>query len=164
MQDRHHELIARGLAALPGFVPPDGAFDAARARVAGPRLAPGRGWTIAAAAATVVLAVAVLLRAAPGPDGSLRAPVAVAPPADLLAESVRLESRLAALPRQAARRVGTAYTVSLLEDRLALVDDELSAAALEPGAAADAEGLWRERVALMDSLVRVRHAEALTDR
>jgi hypothetical protein len=166
MQDRRDELIARELAGLPGFAPPPGTFLSAARRAAAPRVtaATGRGWTLAAAAATVVLAVAVLLRAGPSPEGPPPAPIAWAPPAELLAESARLEAQLAALPRQDAQRVGTAYTISLLEDRLALVDDELSAAALEPGSADAAVGLWHERVALMDSLVRVRYAEALADR
>lgn len=166
MPDRPDELIARELAGLPGFAPPPGAFRAAAGRAAAPRAAAstGRGWALAAAAATVVLTVAVLLRVAPSPEARPPAPSAWAPPAALLAESARLEAQLAALPRQDAQRVGTAYTISLLEDRLALVDDELSAAALEPGSAGAAEGLWHERVALMDSLVRVRYAEALADR
>lgn len=166
MQDRHDELIGRRLAALPDFAPPPGALRGALARASSVRSArsPGLGWTLAAAASTVVLAVAVLLRASPAPEGAAPVPMAWAPPADLLAESARLESQLAALPSQGARRVGTAYTISLLEDRLALLDDELSAIALEAGAAGDAEALWRERVALMDSLVRVRYAETLADR
>jgi hypothetical protein len=166
MPDRHDELIARELAALPAFAPPPGAFAAAARRAAAPRAVPaaGVGWTLAAAAAVLVLAVAVLLRAGPSPEGAPPAPIAWAPPAELLAESARLEAQLAVLPRQEAQRVGTAYTISLLEDRLALVDDELSAAALEPGPVGAAEGLWHERVALMDSLVRVRYAEALAER
>jgi hypothetical protein len=112
----------------------------------------------------VVLAVAVLVRTATERLEPRPAPAAWSPPAELLAESARLESQLAALPGQEARRVGTVYTISLLEDRLALLDDELSAAAHEPGAAAGAEALWRERVALMDSLVRVRYAEVLAER
>ncbi|MCU0976731.1 MAG: hypothetical protein MUC71_10545 [Steroidobacteraceae bacterium] len=166
MQDRRDELIARELAGLPGCSPPPGAFRAAARRAARPpaTAAAGRAWTVAAAAATMVLAVAVLLRAGPPSEGRPPAPLAWAPPAELLAESARLEAQLAALPRQAAQRVGTAYTISLLEDRLALVDDELSAATLEPGPAGAAEELWHERVALMDSLVRVRYAEALAGR
>lgn len=166
MQDRHDELIARELSALPGFEPPAGAFRGALARAGAPRaaLAPEGVWALAAAAATVVLAIAVLVRTGTDRPAPHPAPAAWSPPAELLAESARLESQLAALAGQEARRVGTVYTISLLEDRLALVDDELSAATLEPGASAGAEALWRERVALMDSLVRVRYAEALADR
>ncbi len=166
MQDRSDELIARDLAGLPGFAPPPGAFLAAVGKAAAPRAsaAAGRGWTLAAAAATVVLAVAVLLRAGPSPEGQPSAPIMWAPPAELVAESARLDAELAALPRPDAQRLATAYTISLLEDRLALVDDELSAVTLEPGSGGAAEGLWNQRVALMDSLVRVRYAEALADR
>ena len=166
MRNPHDGLIGERLAALPALEPPAGAFAGAlaRAAAASSRHQPGLGWTLAAAAATAVLAIAVLVRSAPGTGGAATSSATAAPPAELLAESARLESELAALPAQRARRAGTAYTISLIEDRLALVDDELSALALEPGVADVAEGLWRERVALMDSLVRVRYAETLTDR
>lgn len=78
----------------------------------------------------------------------------------LMVQSQLLERDLRALPPQTGViRVGTAATISDLEDRIAAIDYALS----EPGAtlsSADAELFWRERVRLMDSLVQVRYAQA----
>jgi hypothetical protein len=75
-------------------------------------------------------------------------------------QNARLESLLAALPERRSMRGSTAFTVSQLEDRLALVDDRLSRIAMEPNAPEFSEQLWRERVDLMNSLVQVRYADA----
>ena len=77
------------------------------------------------------------------------------------AENDRLEWVLATLPERHAMRGSTAYTVAELEDRLALLDDRLSRVALEPNAPERAESLWRQRVDVMHSLVRVRYADAI---
>ncbi|MEX1994970.1 MAG: hypothetical protein WD929_09920 [Steroidobacteraceae bacterium] len=77
------------------------------------------------------------------------------------AENARLEWLLATLPERHAMRGSTAFTVAEIEDRLALLDDRLSQVALEPNAPERAEGLWRERVDLMNSLVQVRYADAV---
>lgn len=71
----------------------------------------------------------------------------------LMAESRFLESVLNAVPRRGrVQRVGTASTITALEDRVAFIDAQLSA----PELAADLggrEALWRERVGLMNTLV-----------
>ena len=163
MHDHHDELTARALRALPDYAAPADGWSRVVRRAGRDRRPAGLAW--AAAAATVVLALAAVLRL-PGEPLPLPQPVmATASELDGLRErSDWLEAQLAALPEPAAQRLGTVYTVALLEDRLALLDDALSEAALEPASPAYAEALWRERVALMGSLVQVRHAGALAVR
>lgn len=162
MHDPHHELTARALRALPDYAAPADGWNRAVGRAGRVRRPAGLAWVAAAAAA--VLALAVILRL-PGESLPPPRPVTAASELDGLRErSAWLEAQLAGLPEPAAQRLGTVYTVALLEDRLALLDAALSEAALEPGTPADAETLWRERVALMGSLVQVRHAGALAVR
>ncbi|HSD73489.1 MAG TPA: hypothetical protein VLB75_01895 [Steroidobacteraceae bacterium] len=81
----------------------------------------------------------------------------------LVAESQRLESLLAALPREPRlTRAQTALTVADLEDRIQWVDYRLGLASEAGLDAEPAERLWRERVDLLNSLVAVRYAEART--
>lgn len=162
-------LCAR-LSGLPAFAPPAGGWEAAQARHAarmagrGPasRLAPSR---LAMAASLLAMLAAGLLSA--GGPGSVGAepPLQAAPPLDgLVAENARLEAVLAGLPRSRSTRAGTAYTVAVIEDRLALLDDRITAVALEPHAPEAAEDLWRDRVALMNSLVQVQYASLVASR
>jgi hypothetical protein len=82
---------------------------------------------------------------------------------ELVAESQRLESLLAALPREPRlTRARTALTVADLEDRIQWVDYRLGLAHEAGLAAEPSERLWRERVDLLNSLVAVRYAEART--
>lgn len=77
----------------------------------------------------------------------------------LMVESRQLESDLRALPGQPrVRRAGTVATISEIEDRIAAIDYQLndSGARLSPG---DEEIFWRERVRLMNSLLRLRYAQ-----
>jgi hypothetical protein len=163
MHDHQHELTARALRALPGYAAPADGWSRVVRRAGRDRRPAGLAW--AAAAATAVLVLGVLLRLPGEPLPPPQPAMATAGELDgLRARSDWLEAQLAGLPEPAAQRLGTAYTVALLEDRLALLDDALSEAALEPGPPAYAETLWRERVALMGSLVQVRHAGALAVR
>ena len=78
----------------------------------------------------------------------------------LMVESRQLESDLRALPGQPrVRRAGTTATISEIEDRIAAIDYQLndSGIRLSPG---DEEIFWRERVRLMNSLLRLRYAQA----
>lgn len=78
----------------------------------------------------------------------------------LMVESRQLESDLRALPGQPrVRRAGTTATISEIEDRIAAIDYQLndSGARLSPG---DEEIFWRERVRLMNLLLRLRYAQA----
>jgi hypothetical protein len=162
MHDHQHELTARALRGLPDYAAPGDGWSRVVRRAAQDRRPTGLAW--AAAAATAVLALGLLLRL-PGESLPPAPSVTAASELDGLRErSAWLEAQLAGLPEPAAQRLGTTYTVALLEDRLALLDDALSEAALEPGSPAYAETLWRERVALMGSLVQVRHAGALAVR
>ena len=117
-------------------------------------------------AAAVLLAVFALPPGAPVDDG----PFPTEPPYraahggnDLAALQVRsrlLEQDLRALPAAPrVMRAGTAVTIGELEDGIAAIDHALS----DPsGSLSDeqTEQLWRERVRLMDSLVRVRYAQS----
>jgi hypothetical protein len=163
------------LQALPLLAPPPGGWQriVAAADAAAPRPA-RRPYALAAAAAVAALAVAVVLQLPAGDgtrvtgmDRSTAVATAAAPPSGPAAgwqlvesENARLEALLAALPSDGRVRASTGYTVSTLEDRLALVDDRLSQAAFEPLAPGQAEQLWRERLYLMNSLVKVRYAQA----
>jgi hypothetical protein len=79
--------------------------------------------------------------------------------ASLLARSRRLEAALDALPqRPRLTSASTAGTIAELEDRIALIDYRLAeGVALSE---AEQEALWRERVELMETLVKVRYAQA----
>ena len=75
-----------------------------------------------------------------------------------------LEHWLASLPSDPALvRVGARAAVSGLEDRIAQLDDQLSAVRLEPAHAKRLEALQQERTRLMGALVQVRYAETLAD-
>lgn len=85
------------------------------------------------------------------------------PPAtveQLVAQSRQLEDVLRNLPERRVERVVLAATTDILEQRIQWLDFQLS---FEPEAALSQEQarrLWRERVDLMDSLVKVRYAQA----
>ena len=59
--------------------------------------------------------------------------------------------------------LGPRAAVSGLEDRIAQLDDQLSAARLEPAQAGRLYALQQERTRLMGALVQVRYAETLAD-
>lgn len=98
-------------------------------------------------------AAAVQVRAAPGPeDESLPPHAAVA------------ERWLASLPSEpAVVHVGTRAAVMGLEDRIAQVDDLLSAARTNRDQPARLAALQQERARLVGTLVQVRYAETLAD-
>jgi anti-sigma factor RsiW len=78
---------------------------------------------------------------------------------ELVAQSQQLEGLLQNLPeRPRIERVSTAAMIDTIEDRIQLLDFQLS----EAGSGLNEQQtrrLWRERVELMDSLVKVRYAE-----
>jgi hypothetical protein len=86
----------------------------------------------------------------------------VAPHLDeLVAQSQQLEGLLRKLPdRPHVERVSTAATIDTIEQRIQWLDFQLSNAPAGDLSEAQSRQLWRERVALMDSLVKVRYAEA----
>ncbi len=146
----------------------------------GPRFS----WASAAGiAASFVVALVVLGRIGPGGDGpAVPSSTASAPPtaapaaevvpsgdaasvAELQLRSRRLERLRRAMPeRPRVVRASTAGTIADLQDQIALVDLRLNAAeelALTP---TQREALWRERVNLMQSLVRLEYARLQTPR
>jgi hypothetical protein len=158
--------VRDGLAALPSLpaprVPWSDVLVCSANRVA-PTLPPRYALALAASI-LLLLAAAILLASRPAATPpTLATPLAVAP-RELVAESARLEALLAGLPERSTTRVGTAYTIAALEDQLAMVDDRLTTVSLEPHAPELAEGLWRERVTLLQSLVEVRYARMVAAR
>lgn len=72
-----------------------------------------------------------------------------------------LEHALSRMPqRPAVERAGTAATIDGLEERIQWVDHHLNQAADTGLNEHQSERLWQERVALLDTLVRVRYAES----
>lgn len=175
-------LFAR-LRELPDTVPPRAVWQRieAQARAEGllqsRRLPAGARWFGGAGlAAAVVLAVLNLPNAANRglPEQSAEAEVfptvpeysESADPASavkinaLMVQSQLLERDLRALPNQPrVMRAGTTATIADLQDRIAAIDYQLSSPASRM-TAGEQEIFWRERVRLMDSLVRLRYAQA----
>jgi len=69
---------------------------------------------------------------------------------------------LAAMPqRPAVARAGTSVPIETLEAEVQWLDHQLSLAGADPATAVPGtEHLWRDRVEVMDSLVRLRYVEA----
>jgi hypothetical protein len=79
---------------------------------------------------------------------------------ELVAQSQRLEDLLQRLPeRPQVERVSTAAMIDTIEDRIQWLDFQLSDAPDSGLNEEQTQRLWRERVELMDSLVKVRYAE-----
>jgi len=125
---------------------------------------------VGAVAATVVIALLDLPLSGTAPGGDpapARATGFAATPAEndaslgsLMARSRLLEEALRAAPeKRRVMRASTASTIVTLEDRIAMIDQQLSFPE-RPLTEAEAKALWRERVQLMDSLVQLRHAQA----
>jgi hypothetical protein len=75
-----------------------------------------------------------------------------------------MERWLASLPSEPAlTRVGNRAAVTGLEDRIAQLDDLLSAARAAPATPARLGALQQERARLVGALVQVRYAETLAD-
>jgi hypothetical protein len=124
-----------------------------------------RGQALAGVAVIAVAVVALSMRITDRPD-SPPATRPAAQPAYALpgAPTERLERWLASLPEEpAVIRVGTRAAVTGLEDRIAEVDDLLSAEGTEPVQPARLAALQRERTRLVRTLAQVRYAETLAD-
>jgi hypothetical protein len=160
------ESLRRALEQLPAFEPPAGGWAAIEARLA-PATARRRYRAGAAAAAALAGLAAVALALWPGlespRDAAREAPAlnAATAGAELVQRSAQLERLLAALPPARGTRASTGLTSTLLEDRIAMVDERLSLAPGDDLPPAATRALWRERVLLLDSLVRVRYAAAV---
>ena len=161
--------LGRQLRALPGEAQPPYDFHEFQRRAAAQMEAAHasrNGYLLATAATIAVLAVVLLLRfgLSPAPwvaSGALTAPVVV--PAGTAQPEV-MERWLAGFPEDPALvRVGTRAAVTGLEDRIAQLDDLLSAARLERAQRARLDALQQERTRLLGALVQVRYAETLAD-
>ncbi len=158
----NHPTLALG--ALPELEPPADTWVAIESRLdAAPARARRRAALAVAAAA--LLAIGVRFALAP-PAASGPGPLAAAvPPANaqlLDQRAADLERLLAALPEQRVARASSGYAATLLEDRIALLDERLGlpdGATLSPEAS---ESLRKQRLVLLDSLVRVKYASAVT--
>jgi len=162
--------LGRQLRALPEEAQPPYDFHEFRRRAAAQMKAAHagrRGHLLATAATIAVLAVVLLMRfgVSPSPrvlSGALTAPVVV-PAAETPRPEV-MERWLAGFPEDPALvRVGTRAAVTGLEDRIAQLDDLLSAARLERVQRARLDALQQERTRLLGALVQVRYAETLAD-
>ena len=147
-------------------------FAAFEARVARLQRRAGLGQRFGAAtlAAVMIAVTGLLLLSEPQRSSQLpaEASAAAAVPqantqANIFAPAATMDERwLLNLPREpAVARVATRAPVLQLEDRIAWLDDSLSAALQEPVAHADVGRLRSERAQLVDALVRVRYAEQL---
>lgn len=134
------------------------------------RRATGGVQALAAAVAVLAVAAAALYMRLADPHGegvppSVAAvpPVLAAPPTPA-ARADAMERWLATLPSDPALvRVGSRAAVTGLEDRIAQVDDLLSAARAEQAQPARVSDLQKERLRLVGALVQVRYAETLAD-
>lgn len=126
----------------------------------------------ALAAAVAVLAVAagaLYMRLADQHGDGVSPPVAAVPPVvaappSPAARADAMERWLATLPSDPALvRVGSRAAVTGLEDRIAQVDDLLSAARAEQAQPARVSDLQEQRLRLVGALVQVRYAETLAD-
>lgn len=146
----------------------------ARTAVAAGRGATQRAWLAAAAALVlVVLALAAWMRLGrsdltpPAADIETNPPILVSgadldDPASIDRRTDAAERWLASLPGEpGVVRVGTRAVVTGLEDRIAQLDDYLSAARVEGVQPAALAGAEQQRALLVKSLAQVRYAETL---
>lgn len=164
--------IRAEMQALPPFEPPAIAWDRIRQTIPerSTSLPPRRIGLAAAAAAGITLTVIALVARHGDQRSAAAPPIVVAndevgpdiPHVDeLVAQSQHLEQLLQNLPeRPRVERVSTAATIDTIEQRIQWLDFQLSNAPDSDLSDAQSRQLWRERVELMDSLVKVRYAEA----
>ena len=171
MPARIDELLSRGLANLPAADGGPGGWRAVqqklqRREVSALRLQQAARWSMAASVVVLgsVVALSVTQRRATSPAPAVAAVAAVAAPQSvddveqLRAQSVALEQLLAALPeRPTVMRAETAVPIDTLEAQVQWLDHQLSAG--DDASPGDERQLWRERVEVMNSLVRLRYAE-----
>lgn len=152
------DAIRDALRALPALEPPPSAFaKVMAARAAARRRVRLRRFAGLAAAASIVMAVALLV-VQPADEPAPPMIAADTDIAQLIARSNALDQVLASVESQAGiLDLRTAGTIVALEDRLAAVDAHLRRlGADEPQTAGD---LLRQRIALVNALVDVHAAQ-----
>ena len=165
--------IRAEMVALPQLEPPALAWERIQQTIPERRtsMPPRRVGLAAAAAAAITLAVIALIarqhdqrnaQVLATPTESEQAVTAAMPHVDeLVAQSQQLEQLLRILPqRPRIERVSTAATIDTIEQRIQWLDFQLTNVLDTDLNEAQSRQLWRERVELMDSLVKVRYAEA----
>jgi hypothetical protein len=171
-----HELtrlrnLQVALRAMPSLTPP--AYDVSAIKNRATRKAHVRRWTGFATAASVsaitLLVVLSNLRHntaatpivvdSPTPAVPVESPEPAIEP--LVVRSEQLESLMRQLPRRPhVQRAGTATTINALQNQIQWVDYQLSLAGDVGMNEHQSVQLWQDRVELMDTLVKVRYAEA----
>lgn len=167
-----HRVLRRGLEALPDTMPPRVVWHRIREQAEAEGLLKLRRrygtWLLGAglaAAVTGILVVPGLRDAAepsfsPTPDAAVAARSRIDVLDSLKIRSAQLEDDLRALPAEPrVVRAGIQATILELEDRIAAIDYQLSDPEVDM-TADEQEIFWRERVRLMESLVRLRYAQA----
>jgi hypothetical protein len=95
------------------------------------------------------------------PDRPFVGRVVPASYSELLQESARLDRALRRVPYQRPMMSGeTATTIAGLEDRIALIDEQITYSNVRGVPQPQRVALWGERVDLMNALVHVRYAQA----
>lgn len=162
---RSLESMRERLRSLPSLEPPTQAWRQIQQELAEApaRRRPRRPAAIVAALVTATVALLILNRR--GEDERIATQASATHEAAvmdaLIAQSRELEQLLRALPdRPASERASTAATLDTLEERIQWLDFHISYAPPDGFDEAQARRLWQERVDLMDSLVKVRYAEA----
>ena len=170
------DILFTELHAMPDTMPPRVVWQRISEQARAEGLIGGSGqlermkWLAGAAIAATVAMLALNLPFGDSPvdpgDGAFSntpAAMETSGPRDLNAlkvESQLLERNLRQMPEQpSVMRVSTAKTIQDLEDRIAAIDYRLNdrTVRLDPR---QEEIYWRERVRLMNSLVRLRYAQA----
>ncbi len=159
--------------ALPQIDPPERGWERIRDAIPErPReLRPRRVGLAAAAVAAITVSVVALVatRDDQRSPGATTALVGAETPQEqaarrvdeLVAQSQQLEQLLRSLPqRPQVERVSTAATIDTIEQRIQWLDFQLTNVPEGSLSQEESRQLWRERVELMDSLVKVRYAEA----
>ncbi len=153
------KIVRARLKALPTCEPAADNWPTILRRRDALRWTPRPGWhaPVFGLAASIVIAVALLVMINRPVEESSSDEYVVPP---LLAKSQRLEQMLRAMPQQPqVMRAGTAWTISELEDRIAIVDFQLNHIG-ELGLTPErSQQLLKDRVDLMNSLVQVRYAQ-----
>ena len=146
--------IQRGLAALPEDRPEQDFWPGVRAALAAH--ANRRHWLAAGWAATILAAAFTLTIGVRGGLEAWHEAKLSRETRELVAASQQLEQQLRTYG-SAGRVVSgrTAGTIVQIEDRIALVDAQLSRAGSDRVPSQDVLSLWQERVRLLDALVSV---------
>ena len=150
--------LAHDLKQLPQFEPPLYAWQDIQAHAGQLSGRPSRaGWIFLSAAAAAACAfMLVLLWSTQGPVTAEKDSIG-----QLVTRSQQLEAVLRTLPqRPAVERAATSATIDELQNRIQMLDLQLSSVMKNDADREQARRLWSTRVALLDSLVYVRYAEA----